>query len=245
VALDRFRTPRGWPAADRPGPDAEATAQAALAYAAMAEVTRADTARVRVDVARSALLELQRPDGSFDAAGELGAAPLGTTALAVSALLAAESASGSPTPDAVTARRRAVHVLRDALQRSDHPVWSAPPALDRAVAALWSARAQVHDVDPADEAIAARYADHLGERCPDRRCAALPTLAEAPWVPGALVTSARLLRDSASLPPSSLRSLSAFVRAGVAAMDRDRAYDGGGDARWLAAALASLGELLR
>ncbi len=245
VALDRFRTPRGWPAPDRPGPDAEATAQAALAYAAMAEVTRADTGRVRVNVARTALLELQRPDGSFELAGDPTAAPLATTSLAVSALLAAESAAGDATPDAITARRRAVHVLRDALQRSDHPVWSAPPALDRAIAALWSARAQAHDVDPADEGIAARYADHLGERCADQRCAVIAPLAEAPWVPGALVTSARLLRDSASLPPSSLRSLSTFVRAGIAAMDRDRAYDGGGDTRWLASALSAAGELQR
>lgn len=165
------------------------------------------------------------------------ASPLRSTALAVTGLLAAESSQRSASPEAVTARRRAVRVLREALQRADHPVWSAPPALDLAVAALWSARAQAHDAELSDATIAGRYVDRLGERCPDQRCAALPPIADAPWIPGSLVTASRLLRDPSSLPSSSLRSLSAFMRAGIAALDRDRAHVG--DLRWQAASLVA------
>ncbi|MDO9021775.1 MAG: serine/threonine-protein kinase [Myxococcales bacterium] len=243
IALDRLRTPHGWPAAEAGAPDAGATAWAALAYASMAEVTQVDTARVRVEVARDALLALQQPDGSFDADSDPVASPLRATAVAVSALLAAESALRAPRPDDVAARRRAVRFLRAGLQRADHPVWSAPAALDLAVAALWSARAHAHDADPADAVIAGRYADHLGDRCPDHRCAPPPPLADAPWLPGALATAARLLRDPASLPSSSQRALSAFVRAGVAAVDRDRAY--AGDLGWHATALVAVSDLQR
>lgn len=243
IALDRLRTPRGWAAADTAAPDAESTACAALAYASMAEITQADTARVRVEVARDALLALQQPDGSFDVGGDPLASPLRATSLGVTALLASESAQRSASPEAVTARRRAVHVLREALQRADHPVWSAPPALDLAVAALWSARAQAHDAEPSDATIAGRYVDHLGERCPDQRCVALPPIADAPWIPGSLVTASRLLRDPSSLPSSSQRSLSAFMRAGIAALDRDRAHVG--DLRWQAASLVAASAVQR
>jgi serine/threonine-protein kinase len=243
IALDRARSPRGWSAAGAAAPDAESTAWAALAYAAMAEITQAETARVRVEVARDALLAMQQPDGSFEADADPVGSPLRATAAAVAALLASEAALSAPRPDDVAARRRAVGVLRAALHRADHPVWSAPAALDAAVAALWTARAQAHDDAPADAVIASRYVDHLGERCPDQRCAAVPPLAEAPWVPAATVTAVRLLRDPASLPSSSLRALSAFVRAGIAAVDRDRAF--AGDLRWQAGALAAVSELQR
>ena len=243
VALDRFRTPRGWAAADRATADAESTAAATLAYASMAEITQADTARVRVAVARDALVAMQQSDGSFDAGGDIVASPLRATAMAVEALLAAEASLRSSPPEAVAARRRAVHFLREALQRADHLVWTAPPALDLAVAALWSAREQAHETDSADAIIAARYVDHLGERCPDHQCAVLPALAVAPWIPTSLATAARLLRHPATLPTSSLRALSALMRAGIAAADRDRAY--GGDLRWHAAALVAVSELQR
>jgi serine/threonine protein kinase len=243
IALDRLRTPRGWAASDAASPDAESTAWATLAYASMAEITQADAARVRVQVARDALLALQQPDGSFDAGGDPLASPLRATALAVNALLASESSLRSVGPEAVSARRRAVGVLREALQRADHPVWSAPPALDLAVAALWSARAQAHDAEASDATIASRYVDHLGERCPDQRCAALPPLADAPWIPGSLLTASRLLRDPSSLPSSSLRSLSSLMRSGIAVVDRDRAH--GGDLRWQTASLVAVSELQR
>ncbi len=243
IALDRLRTPRGWAASPEASPDAESTAWATLAYASMAEITQADAARVRVQVARDALLALQQPDGSFDAGSDPLASPLRATALALNALLASESSLRSVGPDAVSARRRAVGVLREALQRADHPVWSSPAALDLAVAALWSARSQAHDADPSDATIASRYVDHLGERCPDQRCAALPPLADAPWIPGALVTASRLRRDPPSRPASARRARAALWRSGLAVVDRHRAH--GGDLRWQTASLVALSQLQR
>ena len=243
IALDRFRTPQGWTAPEHAGPDVEATASATLAYAAMTEITRAETARARVRVARDALLPLQQPDGSFDAGGGGGPDPLRGTSIAMEALLAAESADPIGNTDAVLARRRAAHVLREALGRADHPVWTAPAALDAAVAALWSDRAHAHDVEPGDALIAARYGDHLGDRCPDGRCAPVPGLDDAPWLPGSLRTAARLLRDPASMPTASQRALAVFVREGVAVLERDRARGSERDLSWLPPAVQAVSEL--
>ncbi len=252
VALDRLRGERGWSELrdGTPAPTPAATAWATLAYASMSELTQAETARVRVRVARDTLLRSQNPDGGFPEGLEGDTHPE-TTVLAAWALVMAEpqdATAGAPVREAT---RRALVRVR-ALLDAPPSAGLSPRAEAIAVLTLARARVALGAADPSDGARFARFAQGLIARCGlpasgEARCATQDDADPDPrpaWWPWSMAATAVLLRgESEALPPAARRTLGGMVRAEVAALEGDRA-------RWqalptprLAAALLALSEM--
>jgi tRNA A-37 threonylcarbamoyl transferase component Bud32 len=251
VALDRLRGDRGWSELrdGAPVPSAQATAWAALAYASMSELTQAETARVRVRVARDALLRSQTDDGGFPLAAD-GPTHPESTVLATWALVMAEPQDPTAAATVRAATRRALVRVRALLDAPPAEGWT-PRHEALAVLSLARARAALRLADASDDARFARFARGLVTRCAlpatgNARCAAA---ADAPaprpaWWPWSMTATAVLLRgESLSLDPATRQSLGAMVRAELAALDGDLAAWQAMPTPELAEALLALSEM--
>jgi serine/threonine-protein kinase len=161
-ALDAQRLPEGWGfdgGATRRA-TSEATAWATIAYAHVAQESRAETARMRVQMARTALMAAQHDDGGFsEGVLAMGTSDARTTSFAAWALY--EASRAAPTTDArtVDAHRRAL-ARALAFTVSDDTDFA---SMARTFWTVWRARREVLLVDP--EATGARFAQMLLARC--------------------------------------------------------------------------------
>jgi len=246
VALDRLRGERGWNELQdgAPVPTARATAWATLAYASMSELTQAETARVRVRVARDTLLRTQRPDGGFPAALEGPSVPE-TTLLATWALVVAEPQDPTVSPETRAATRRALAQVRTLVDAPPDDGWT-PRHEALAVLTLARARVALHDADASDAPRFARFGRRLVARCNlpptgEARCNARQDDAPGPrpvWWPWSISAAAVLLRgEAAAIDAGTRRDLGGMVRSELVALESER--EG-----WVALPTAPLAEAL-
>ncbi|MBL8601651.1 MAG: protein kinase [Myxococcales bacterium] len=257
VALDRLRGERGWTTLAPNGtatPSVMATAWAALAYSAMCELTHAETARVRVRVARDALIAAQRDDGAFS---ELRDSRLNADATVLGAWALVAAAVQDPTAPESLRRHldRSLATLRAALDGEGTlpSGWSSRhEAL--AVLALLRARAGLSLIDREDNTRFQRFVTGLLGRCAAARgsaaevsCSAVlddPGLPRASWWAWSMAASGVLLRTAPeSLDPASLGRLSALVRGELSGLEHDRRPWAQVERGRTAELLAAMGEL--